>query len=188
MPFGEVEGFILLLIAATVGAVLAQWIRISFTLALLLLGLVLGTVPGLPVPALNAELILLLFLPPLLFESAFVLDLRKLWAVRRGVLTLALPGVLLAMVLGGTVVQWGLGLPWSVALLFGAMIAATDPVAVLATFRSLGVDTRLSVLIEGESLFNDGTALVLFSALIASVIGNVDLGRLSVAFVLQVVG
>lgn len=188
MPFGEVEGFILLLIVVTVGAVIAQWIRVSFTVALLLLGLVLGTVPGLPVPALSAEVILLLFLPPLLFESAFVLDLRQLWVVRRGVLVLALPGVLLAMVIGGSVVQWGLGLPWSVALLFGAMIAATDPVAVLATFRHLGVDPRLSVLVEGESLFNDGTALVLFSALIASVTGTVEVGSVTAAFVLAVVG
>ena len=163
MPFGDVGGFIFLLIAVTVGAVLAQWIRLPFTLALLLLGLVLGAVPGLPVPALNAETILLLFLPPLLFESAFVLDLRQLWAVRFGVLVLAFPGVLLAMVVGGAVVQWGLGLPWPVALLFGAMIAATDPVAVLATFRHLGVNERLTVLIEGESLFNDGTALVLLA-------------------------
>jgi monovalent cation:H+ antiporter, CPA1 family len=187
MPFGEVEGFIVLLIAVTVGAVFAQWIRLSFTLALLLLGLVLGTIPGLPVPALNAEVILLLFLPPLLFESAFVLNLRQLWAVRRGVLVLALPGVLLAMVVGGSVVHWGLGLPWSVALLFGAMIAATDPVAVLATFRHLSVDARLSVLIEGESLFNDGTALVLFGALIAGVTGTFELGTVTAAFALSVV-
>lgn len=188
MPFGDVEGFIVLLIAVTVGAVLAQWIRLSFTLALLLLGLALGAVPALPVPALNAETILLLFLPPLLFESAFVLNLRHLWAVRFGVLVLAFPGVLLAMVIGGAVVQWGLGLPWPVALLFGAMIAATDPVAVLATFRRLGVDERLTVLIEGESLFNDGSALVLLSALIAAVTGTFELGAASLAFGLAVVG
>ena len=87
-PFSEraIDEFILLLIVATVGAVVARWIRLSPTLALLLLGLVLGTIPGLPVPALNAEVILLLFLPPLLFEAAFVLDLRELWSVRLGVL------------------------------------------------------------------------------------------------------
>src|SRR5262245_58085471 len=124
MPFGDVDGFILLLIALTVGAVLAQWIRLPSTLALLLLGLGLGAVPGLPVPALNAEVILLLFLPPLLFESAFVLDLRQLWEVRLGVLALALAGVLLAMVVAGSLVHWSLGLPWLVALLFGALIAA----------------------------------------------------------------
>ena len=188
MPFGEVGGFIVLLIVVTVGAVLAQWIRLSFTLALLLFGLVLSAVPGLPVPTLNAETILLLFLPPLLFESAFILDLRQLWAVRFGVLVLAFPGVLLAMVVGGAVVQWGLGLPWSVALLFGAMIAATDPVAVLATFRHLGVNDRLSVLIESESLFNDGTALVLFSALIAAVTGRFEPGAAAAEFAIAVAG
>jgi Na+:H+ antiporter len=188
MPFGEVEGFILLLIVVTIGAVVAQWIRVSFTLALLLLGLVLGTVPGLPVPALNAEVILLLFLPPLLFESAFVLDLRQLWRIRRGVQILAGPGVVVAMIAGGAVVQWGLGWPWSVALLFGAMIAATDPVAVLATFRHLGVDERMSVLIEGESLFNDGTALVLFAALITAVTGTFDLRDVTASFIFAVIG
>ena len=188
MPFGEIDEFILLLIVATVGAVLARWIRLSPTLALLLLGLGLGTLPGLPVPALNAEVILLLFLPPLLFEAAFVLDLRQLWSVRRGVLTLAVPGVLLAMVVGGSVVHGILGLPWAVALLFGAMIAATDPVAVLATFRQLGVDPRLSVLIEGESLLNDGIALVLFVALVAAVEGTFEASAVGAMLLLSVLG
>ncbi|MDF2759265.1 MAG: sodium/hydrogen exchanger, partial [Thermomicrobiales bacterium] len=78
---GVIEGLVVLLIAAAVVAVVARWIRLPYTLALLLLGLVLGAVPGIPVPTLNSEVILLLFLPPLLFEAAFVLDLRLLWSV-----------------------------------------------------------------------------------------------------------
>src|SRR5918994_4115666 len=95
---GYIEGLVVLLIAAAVVAVVARWIRLPYTLALLLLGLALGAVPGIPVPTLNSEVILLLFLPPLLFEAAFVLDLRLLWDVRAGVLAMALPGVILAMV------------------------------------------------------------------------------------------
>jgi CPA1 family monovalent cation:H+ antiporter len=185
---GAIEGFIVLLIAATVVAVVAHWIHLPYTLALLVLGLGLGAVPTIPTPILNSDIILLLFLPPLLFEAAFIIDLRLLWNVRAGVVALALPGVLLAVVVGGTLVHGFLGLPWSVALLFGAMIAATDPVAVLATFRQLGADRRLAVLMEGESLLNDGVALVLFIALASAVDGEFSLGGTVGMFLLSVVG
>src|SRR5215212_8350253 len=126
---GEIEGLVLLLIAAAVAAVVARWIHLPYTLALLLLGLALGAIPAFSAPTLSSEIILLLFLPPLLFEASFVLDLRLLWSVRTGVAAFAMPGVLLAMVVGGVLVHLALGMPWSVALLFGATIAATDPVA-----------------------------------------------------------
>jgi CPA1 family monovalent cation:H+ antiporter len=185
---GDIEGLVVLLIAAAVVAVVARWIHLSYTLALLLLGLGLGAVPGIPVPTLNSEVILLLFLPPLLFEAAFVLDLRLLWSVRTGVFVFAVPGVLLAMVVGGAIVHWALGLPWAVALLFGATIAATDPVAVLATFRQLGASPRLAALLEGESLLNDGVALALLSTLVMAVEGEFSLGPAVGTFVLSVVG
>ena len=123
MQLGTVEGLVILLITAAVVAVVARWIHLPYTLALLLLGLGLGAVPGISAPMLSSEIILLLFLPPLLFEASFILDLRLLWSVRLGVGAFAVPGVLLAMVVGGVIVHWALGLPWSVALLFGAMFA-----------------------------------------------------------------
>jgi CPA1 family monovalent cation:H+ antiporter len=98
---GDIEQLVVLLIAAAVVAVVARWIRLPYTLALLLLGLGLGALPFISAPTLNSEIILLLFLPPLLFEAAFVLDLRLLWSVRTGVFVFAVPGVLLAMVVGG---------------------------------------------------------------------------------------
>jgi CPA1 family monovalent cation:H+ antiporter len=185
---GDIEELVLLLIAAAVVAVIAQWIRMPYTLALLLLGLGLGALPVISAPTLNSEIILLLFLPPLLFEAAFVLDLRLLWSVRMGVFAFAVPGVLLAMVVGGALVHWALGLPWSVALLFGAMIAATDPVAVLATFRQLGADPRLAALLEGESLLNDGIALALLITLAMAVEGRFSPGPAVGTFVVSVVG
>jgi CPA1 family monovalent cation:H+ antiporter len=118
---------------------------------------------------LTAEVILLLFLPPLLFEAAFALDLPLLWSEWRGILVLAVPGVFLATGVTGVLVHWTAALPWSIALLFGAMIAATDPVSVLATLRQLQVEPRLRMLLEGESLFNDGTALALFLSLVSAV-------------------
>lgn len=185
---GGIEGLVVLLIAAAVVAVVARWIHLPYTLALLLLGLGLGAVPGIPVPTLNSEVILLLFLPPLLFEAAFVLDLRLLWSMRTGVFVFAVPGVLLAMIVGGAIVHSALGLPWTVALLFGATIAATDPVAVLATFRQLGVSPRLAALLEGESLFNDGVALALLMTLMLAVEGEFSLGPAILTFVLSMVG
>jgi CPA1 family monovalent cation:H+ antiporter len=183
-----IEGLIILLITAAVVAVVARWIHLPYTLALLLLGLGLGAVPAISAPTLNSEIILLLFLPPLLFEASFVLDLRLLWSVRTGVVVFAVPGVLLAMIVSGALVHWALGLPWSVALLFGAMIAATDPVAVLATFRHLGVNPRLAALVEGESLLNDGVALALLVTLTHAVQGQFSLGGATGTFLLSVLG
>lgn len=165
---GEIQRFILLLLASAVVTVAARWVRLPYTIALLLLGLALGLLNNTPILQLSSDVILLLFLPPLLFEAAFVLDLDLLWTRRRGVMVLALLGTVMATVVGGGVIYLTAIMPWSVALLFGAMIAATDPVAVLAVFRQLGVDARLSVLLEGESLFNDGIALVLFTTLVTT--------------------
>jgi monovalent cation:H+ antiporter, CPA1 family len=188
MFLGPIESLVVLLIAAAVVAVVARWIHLPYTLALLLLGLGLGTVSGIAAPMLNSEIILLLFLPPLLFEASFILDLRLLWSVRLGIVAFAVPGVLLAMVVGGALVHWTLGLAWSVALLFGAMIAATDPVAVLAAFRQLGVNPRLAALLEGESLLNDGVALALLVTLTYAVQGEFSLGGATGTFLLSVLG
>jgi CPA1 family monovalent cation:H+ antiporter len=184
----EIERFVVLLIAASVTLVVAQWIRLSYTLALLLLGLGLGASSIVPEATLSSGVILLVFLPPLLFEAAFVLDLRRLWSVRVGVATLALPGVLLAMAIGGAIVHWGLGLSWTFAFLFGTIVAATDPVAVLATFRQLNAEKRLTVLLEGESLFNDGVALALLVAFVDSVDDGYKFGSATGDFVLSVLG
>lgn len=154
---------------------------------MLLLGLAIGLFTTNPILTLSSDVILLVFLPPLLFEAAFVLDLSLLWTRRRGVLVLALLGVVLATLVTGGIVFMTTPLPWSVVILFGAMIAATDPVAVLALFRQLGVDPRLSVLLEGERLFNDAIALVLFSALVTSVSTGFNPGEAGADFVWAVV-
>ncbi len=184
----EVPTLVLLLLLATGAVVVSAWVRVSYTLVLLVLGLVLGASGVLPQVSPSADIILLLFLPPLIFQAAFELDVRTLWSVRVGVLLLALPGVLLAAAVGGVLVHWALGLPWTVALLFGALIAATDPVAVLATFKTLGVGRRLTVLVEGESLLNDGTALVLVAALVTAATGHLTLADAALEFVVSIVG
>jgi Na+:H+ antiporter len=185
---GGVEGFVALMIAASLVAVTASWVRLPYTLALLVFGLVLGISDIISRFEINSEVILLLFLPPLIFEAAFVLDLRLLWDVRAGVLAFALPGVIVAMFVGGTLVHWGLELPWIIALLFGAIVAATDPVAILATFRQLSVGRRFATLVEGESLFNDGVALALLVTLEDAVDSDFDLASSNASFLLGMAG
>lgn len=109
------------------------------------------------------EAILVLLVPPLIFEAAFHLRFKKLARDLPTILLFAIPGVLITTLLVGWVVARGTGLAFETAVVFGALIAATDPVAVIALFRSLGAPKRLAVLLEGESLLNDGAAIVIFT-------------------------
>src|SRR5215217_4416174 len=156
---------ILLLIASAV-AVLARRLRIPYTVGLVLIGLALSLLSANDIKV-SPQIILALLVPPLIFEAAFHLrwdDLRRdFWLI----LLLAIPGVILTTLLVGGVVAWGTGLTIQAALVFGALVSATDPVAVVALFRRLGVPRRLQVLLEGESLFNDGTAIVMFNLMVS---------------------
>lgn len=148
----------------------ARYFRLPYTTILVLAGLGLELLGFLPPIELTPELVLLLFLPPLAFEAAFHLDIDRLRQDLTPVAVLALLGVILSMAVAGLVLVVTLGIPWQVALLFGTLIAATDPVSVVAVFRELGVAKRLSTLMESESLFNDGTSIVLFRLVLAVVL------------------
>jgi CPA1 family monovalent cation:H+ antiporter len=163
----------LVLVAALV-AIIARRSRLPYTVSLVLVGLVIAIRSPLHINE-TPELILSIFVPPLIFEAAFHLDLRQLRQNLTPILVLAVPGVLLTMLLVGGLVAFGAGLPLATALVFGALIAATDPVAVISLFRALGVPRQLAVTVEGESLFNDGTAIVVFRiALAAALTGAFD--------------
>ncbi len=186
--------FSLLFLAAVISLALKR-IRLPFSVAVLLVGLLLGTLTARFAPAaeehgvvaellgalqslsqLSPDLILFIFLPTLIFESAFALDARKLLKNLGPILTLAIPALLISTVIVAAALVWGVGAPfgvtWAVALLFGALISATDPVAVVSRFKELGAPPRLTVLVEGESLFNDGTAIVIFHILLGVVAGT----------------
>ncbi len=180
----RVETLILeMLLIVSLVAIGVRRFRIPYTVALVLVGVLLSLRSSLRLE-LVPQLILGLFVPPLVFEAAFHLNVE---AVRRNLATLlllAVPGVVLNMAVVGWVVSRGAGMSLSLALLFGALTAATDPVAVVAIFRKLGVPKRLEVLLEGESLFNDGTAIVLFNLALAWAVGGaIDLAGAAVAFV-----
>ena len=168
---------ILLFIVAALVALVAKRLRIPYTVALVVGGLLLGASPLLHPPVLTKELLFAVFLPGLLFEAAFHLDAEEFWRNRLTIFSLALPAVvvgtlLIAPALVLTLRVVGVSLGWGPAFVFATLIAATDPIAVVALVRTLGAPVRLGVLIEGESLLNDGTAAVSFAAATAYVLGS----------------
>ena len=165
----------LLLIAAAV-AIVARRAGVPYTIGLVLVGLAVGLVTHVDAVTLSSDLVFYVFLPVLLFEAAFELEARHLMTDWRRVLVLAVPGVLVAFALTALGVHLAGGMAWGVALLFGALISATDPVSVIALFRRLGVPSRLTTLVDAESLFNDGTAAVLFAIVLAAVADGADVG------------
>ncbi len=118
--------------------------------------------PLIPQIHLTENLILYVFLPALIFDAAMSLDVRNLVKNLVPILVLAAPGVVFATLLTGALVHWLTPLGWGPAMLFGALISTTDPVAVIATFKDLKAPERLTMLVDGESLFNDATAIVMF--------------------------
>lgn len=158
----QIESLILeLLLVVSIVAIIVRRFRIPYTVALVVAGFVLSFRAGLQIE-LTSELILALLLPPLVFEAAFHLSFEQLRRSLPTIALLAIPGVVINMLIVGGILNLGPGIPITIALVFGALIAATDPVSVVAIFRRLGAPKQLEVLLEGESLFNDGTAIVIF--------------------------
>jgi CPA1 family monovalent cation:H+ antiporter len=178
MPISELVVVIagLLLVAAAAKG-LSDKIRLPFTVLLVLLGIALKELGEIGPPALHflaelsvdPEVILFVFLPTLVFESAYNMDSRLLQRNLAPVLALAVPGLIVSTGLIGLLVWAATPLDLPAALLLGAILSATDPVAVIALFKQMGAPKRLTILIEGESLFNDATALVAAKILVAVV-------------------
>jgi CPA1 family monovalent cation:H+ antiporter len=174
------SAFVLLFSISTAVAIAVRRVRVPYTVALVLVGLALGSLRLVEAPHLTQELLFAIILPGLLFEAAFNLDMREFWANRMAIGALAVPGVVAAIALTAAIVApilVGLGLDpsfdWRYGLVFGSLIAATDPIAVVALFKQLNVGHRLSTVVEGESLLNDGTSVVLFTIILSFVSGAV---------------
>ena len=170
-----------LLFLASVSALILKRLRFPYTVGLVLLGVVLATfgegIPGIGEPIqsfeLGPELILFVFIPVLIFESAFNTEVHLLVRNLLPALGLAIPGLLFSMLLIGYGTHWLVGMSLGSALVLGVLLSATDPVAVIALFREVGAPKRLTVLVEGESLLNDATAIVVYQLITAVVVTGI---------------
>ncbi len=167
-----IENLQLLLLIAALVAMLTRRLHVPYSVGLVATGIVLALF-SLPLKiSLTRELIFSTLLPPLIFEAAFFLHWQELRRDFWLIATLAFVGVVLSAVVTATGMHFLAGWEWMGALVFGVLIAATDPVSVIATFKESGVQGRLRILVEAESLFNDGAAAVLFAVAIAIFAGE----------------
>jgi CPA1 family monovalent cation:H+ antiporter len=174
--------YVALLLVALLSEPLSERLGIPFSAFLVLLGFAAGELftafggdTGLRWQLFH-DLIFFVFLPVLIFEAAFNIDIRQLLRNLPLILLLALPLMLLSTAITAALLYYGIahptGFPWLAALIAGAMLSATDPVAVLALFKRVGAPERLRTIIDGESLFNDATAIVLYALLLALATGE----------------
>lgn len=185
----NIERVVLLLLVACTVSMLGRKLRLPYTVGLVITGAGLAISPLSLDLALTREMIFTAFLPPLIFEAAYQIAWRKLSRDLLVVGVLATIGVLVSAGITSIGVHYITRLPWSASLLLGVLLAATDPVSVIAMFKQTGVETRLRLLVEAESLLNDATAAVLFSvALTAATGGPLSLWHMSQSIVVSITG
>jgi CPA1 family monovalent cation:H+ antiporter len=186
----DIEFLLLLLLAAMLLVRGAELVRVPYPVMLVVGGLAIGLVPGAPDVELEPEVVFLIFLPPLLHAAGWYSSPRELWAEVRPLAVLAV-GLVLATMAAVAVVAHAVvpGMSWEAAFVLGAIVGPTDPVSAQATFSRLGAPARMRMLVEGESMINDATALVAFRvALVALTEGAFSLGDALVEFVTSAAG
>ena len=174
MSFGTREELELLALLVSVGALLAlsPTLRVPLPILLVFAGVVMSLIPGLPHVSLPPDVVLVAILPPLLYSGAFFTSLRDLRINRRPISLLAFGLVGTTMAAVALVAHEWIGLPWAVAFTLGAIVSPTDALAATEIAGRLGAPRRIVSLIEGESLVNDGTALVLYKAAVGAAVGG----------------
>jgi Na+:H+ antiporter len=178
-----VESFAILLGVAALVALGARRVRVPYSVALVLVGLGVSVISPRSSLEISPELVLAVLLPGLVFEAAYQMDVRELRRSFGWVVVLAAPGVLLSAAIVAIVLHLATGLAFDIAVVVGAIVSATDPVAVVSTFRRLRSPARLTTLVEAESLFNDGTAIVVFLIALRVVAGPITGGEAVLTFV-----
>ncbi len=181
----EVEGILVaLLVSVAVLGAAARAVNIPYPIVLVVGGLGLGFLPGMPEATLDPDLVLVIFLPPLLYSAAFFANLHDLRRDARAI-TLQAVGLVLATMCIVAVVAEALipGLPWAAAFTLGAIVAPTDPLAATEIARRMSVPRRIVSVVEGESLVNDGTALVAYRVAVLAVGGTFSIWEAGWEFV-----
>lgn len=172
-----------LLVVIAAIAVLARRLKIPPAILLVLTGVVLALLPGLPRVSFAPDFVLLLVLPPIIYSSAVAMSWREFRFNLRPITLLAVGGVLFTTIAAAAAAHWMLGLGWPVAFALGAIVSPPDAVAPLSIARGMGLPRRLLVILEGEGLVNDATALILFRFAIAAVsLGVFSLGQAALMF------
>src|SRR5918994_1156070 len=185
----EIEAILVLLAAVAVLATLANRIEVPYPILLVLGGLVLGFVPGLPQVELEPNVVFLLFLPPLLYVSALFTSWRDFRANLRPISLLAVGLVLMTTCVVAAVAHWIMGFSWAPAFVLGAIVSPTDAIAATSVAQRLGVPRRIVTILEGESLVNDATGIVAYRiAVVAIVTGAFSLWQAGLQFVIGAVG
>lgn len=187
VTLGAVRLFVALVAAAVVVALVTRRTALPYTVGLVLVGLAIALLrPGVEL-AITPELVLAVLLPGLIFEAAFRTPFEDLRPSLVGVLLLAVPGVLIVAVVVAVALSVGSGMRLELAFLVGAMVAATDPAAVIATFKRLHAPRRLVAIVETESLLNDGTGIVVFALALQLIRGGGSIEGAAITFLVTVV-
>jgi len=161
--------FLILLAVLAGTALLARRTNVAPAILLMLAGIALAFVPGMPVVELPPELVLLLVLPPLIYSASVAMSWREFKSNLRPIILLAVGCVIFTAFAVAAATHYLIGLPWSVGFLLGAIVAPPDVVAPLAIARKLGMPRRILVVLEGEGLANDATALILYRFAVAAI-------------------
>jgi CPA1 family monovalent cation:H+ antiporter len=161
-----------LFISAAVLNSVANWLEVPYPIPLVLGGLLLGLIPGIPNIELNPDLVLLVFLPPLLYAGAFFADLRSFRNDARVIVLNAVGLTLFTAGCIGVIAHEVMDMPWAVAFALGAIVSPTDPAAATAIMRRVGAPRRMVNILEGESLVNDAAALVTYKIAVAAAVGG----------------
>jgi monovalent cation:H+ antiporter, CPA1 family len=180
---GLIRVFVLLVGVTALVTILARRVNLPYTLALVAFGIAAGALFTPLRVQITPQLVLVVLLPGLIFEASYQIDFGKLRPSLLGVSLLAGPGVLISAALVALFLHVGAGLPATEAFIVGAMLAATDPAAVIATFKRLASPRRLSTLVESESLFNDGTGIVAFTIAVGLVTTTTTPLQIGMSFV-----
>src|SRR5882724_12470110 len=169
----KIQIAVLLLLVVAAVAFVARRLKLPPAILLVIVGVVLALVPGLPRVELVPELVLLLVLPPLIYSAGVAMSWREFRSNLRPITLLAIGCVIFTTVAVAAVGHWLLGLPWPVGFVLGAIISPPDTVAPLAIARRLQIPRRILVILEGEGLANDATALILYRFAVAAVSAGV---------------
>jgi len=163
---GQFDAIYNILILVVVITLIARQVNFPSTIAFIFAGLLAASVPRISLPELSPEIFLTVLLPPILFTETLTMDIDGLIDDSDTILTYAVAGTALMVTAIGVYTHYVFGMGWLEAFMLGIIIAPTDPVSVIATFKRLGVIRRFQLIVAGESLFNDGVAIVIYSILL----------------------